>query len=841
MEVRTRHGLSRDAFSALAGFTGKSSARLNNIEKKDSWKPGDREAIARLLNGIEDGTVTVSAPTTRSTSTKTKSPRSTGAVLKPIVIDTVTLRDGTTITVDQLRVTPLDADGCLPTMPVIATESPSAEFVDLVQEDDLLVLVSPYDSTLAPLVTASAATTQSAGLPAHYARHHVFDVQPTPDVHAFSNSELQTWKTCRRKWWLAWYRQLQLQAQSFSDVRATGTRVHRALEAWYVPDGEPRVDPRTALERIVVEDWTSITELAARRGVDDEHLAALAVEFTSATNLERAMIEGYVQWLAETGADADLRVIGSEQPMIVDTTTHVHGEERPIQLIGLLDTRVRRTTDDVRMFIDHKPQPLSAPILTPTGWSKMGELKVGDVISGAYGEPIRVTHIFDRGVDDVYEVTLNDGTAVQATADHPWMARDTVHGQWKIVETAQLKSKRHRIMGFTPRTDDADVELPIDPYTLGMWIANGSRNGNSVCDGVPETLEPIGSPVIQEPMRAHQTKSLYSVKLPREIQHVLDELGLLDRYSKERFIPQQYIHAASYRQRLALLHGLMDGDGCLTTYSHSSIYVTTSARLGDDVAALARSLGAWAKIWAPGKLNHVGKRSGGYDTTTTTYTVSIRSEFVPFKHVHHAERWTAHREKVRGHRGTTSTDKIVKSVKLIGREPVRCIEVDSNEKLYVTSDYAVSHNTVGDLSGPVHTLPQNEQMLHYHLLEWLSSEDTEDRCDGALYNMIRRVKRSQRAKPPFYARVEVRHNQYELDAYKRRMLAAASDILVATERLDRGESHLDVVYPSPNGNCTWSCDFFVVCNMFDDGSRSEDMLTGLYRTGNPRARYEKKG
>lgn len=506
MDVRTRYGLSRDAFSALAGFMGKSSARLNNIEKKDSWKPGDRESIARVLNGLEDGTLGVPATPARSikTATKTKAVKSPGVVLKPIVIDTVTLTDGSKLPVDQLRLTPLDVDGCLPTMPVVAPESVDGEVVDSVQEDDFLVLVSPHDTSALPLTVV-----QPNEQIHHYARSYVFDAQPTPDVHAFSNSELQTWKKCRRKWWLAWYRRLQLNVQSFSDVRATGTRIHRALEAWYVPDGQPRVDPRTALERIVVEDWTAITELAAKRNVDDEHLSALAVEFTSATNLERAMIEGYVQWLAETGADADLRITGSEMPVIVDMEVDVdlggrHGvTTRSIQAIGLLDTRVTRITDGVRLFIDNK--------------------------------------------------------------------------------------------------------------------------------------------------------------------------------------------------------------------------------------------------------------------------------------------------------------------------------------------------TVGDLNGPVATLAQNEQMMHYHLIEWLSSENAEDRCDGALYNMIRRVKRSQRAKPPFFARVEVRHNQYELDAYKRRMLAAASDILVATERLDRGESHLDVAYPSPNGDCTWSCDFFAVCNMFDDGSRAEDMLTGLYVEGNPRARYEKKG
>lgn len=507
LEVRTKFGLSRDAFSELAGFQGRSSARLNNIEKKDSWKPGDREAIARVLNGLEDGSVAAPGPTRqpRTPGIKSKPGKSTGAVLKPIPVSTITLTDGTTIPLDQLRLTPLDPDGCLPAMPVIATHDVDIEVLDVIQEDDQLVTVGSFIINESHNVVGLMPSDQTT----HYARNFVFDVQPTPDVHAFSNSELQTWKKCRRKWWLAWYRRLQLQVQSFSDVRATGTRIHRALEAWYVPEGQPRVDPRTALERIVVEDWTAIKELAAKRNIDDDHLSALAVEFTSATNLERAMIEGYVQWLEETGVDADLRVIGSEQPLVVDTEIDVdlgarHGTTtRPIQLIGLLDTRVRRTTDNVRLFVDHK--------------------------------------------------------------------------------------------------------------------------------------------------------------------------------------------------------------------------------------------------------------------------------------------------------------------------------------------------SVGDLAGPVATLPQSEQMLHYHVLEWLSSEHAEDRCDGALYNMIRRVKRSQRAKPPFYSRIEVRHNKYELDAYKRRMFSAASDIIRATERLDRGEHHLDVVYPSPSGDCTWSCDFFAVCNMLDDGSRAEDMLTGLYTTGNPRARYEKKG
>lgn len=787
LEVRTRHKLSRVQFSDLVGFTGKSPARLNNIEKNDSWKVGDREMIAAALNKLASGETSGGASQTRVGLTTTTHPASGSTDPITVLMDDVT----------------------------------DDEF-------DLIAYALPVENF--PLAVE------------HVQQHAVALPVADPGVYRFSNSELQTFKRCRRKWWLAWYRKLVLQVDSFTGVRSTGTRVHAALQAWYVPEGQQRVDPRDALERVIVDDWTKIKNLATERGTSDEQQAELATEFVASTNLERAMVEGYVQWLEETGVDAELRIIGSEMPLVVDVELPMGIDEpRHVQFIGLLDARTYRTTDGKRLFVDHKPQPLTAPILTPTGWVKMGELRVGDVISGAYGEPIRVTHVFDRGVDDVYEITLNDGTSVHATSDHPWIAKDTNSGKWRLVATEDLKPNQHRLRALEPVQDNVAVDLPIAPYTLGAWIANGDRRGGTISDGVYETLQETGLAVEVVPPRAHQKHDLYVARLPIALRRELDELNLLMLYSAERFIPDVYIHSASYQQRMALLHALMDCDGSLTR-SNSSIYITTSARLASDVAALVRSLGAWAKVWKSPRPSHVGTVRGGYDTSTTAYVVSVRSEFCPFKNVKHATTWQERKTARQGHRGVTSIDKIVKSIALVGREPVRCIEVDSADKLYVTSDYTVSHNTVGDLQAPVITLPQNEQMLHYHLLEFLTSEDGDERCDGALYNMLRRVKRSARAKPPFYDRVEVRHNVYELDSYKQRAFAVSREILRTVEALDRGEHHLDVAYPSPTNNCRWDCDFFAICNMIDDGSRGvNDMINALYKTGDPRDRYDKKG
>ena len=461
-ELRTRHKLSRASFSKVAGLAGKSTARLYNIEVNDQWKPGDRERVAAVLTNLELGALPTDARVVASG----------GSTVHPAAVT-------------------------VPTGPSIIPLSEDPD--DLV---DRLATILPHDA-------GSAATSEARAADDAVASDLLGDalLSETDGVYRVSNSELQTFKRCRRKWWLAWYRRLMLQTEDFTSVRATGTRVHRALAYWYVPDGEKRVDPRDALERVIVDDWTKVARLAQERRTSDEQLGELAVEFAQATNLERAMVEGYVQWLEETGADAELRVIASETPLVVDQIVDMggdyHHEQREIQFIGLLDVRAKRTTDNVNLLIDHK--------------------------------------------------------------------------------------------------------------------------------------------------------------------------------------------------------------------------------------------------------------------------------------------------------------------------------------------------TVGDLTAPVVTLPQNEQMLHYMLMEFLSLDDSDVRCDGALYNMMRRVKRSAKAKPPFYDRIEVRHNKFELESYRRRALAATREILVAIDRLERGEEHLDVVYPSPNPTCRFECDFFAVCNLLDDGSRGvNDMLNTLYRSTNPLERYRKQ-
>jgi hypothetical protein len=153
----------------------------------------------------------------------------------------------------------------------------------------------------------------------------------------------------------------------------------------------------------------------------------------------------------------------------------------------------------------------------------------------------------------------------------------------------------------------------------------------------------------------------------------------------------------------------------------------------------------------------------------------------------------------------------------------------------------LDHKTVGSLQQANGTIIQDEQMLTYHLLEKLEAyaigDESGERTDGGLYSMLRKVKRTAAAKPPFYDRIEVRHNDEELRNFYIRITGQVSRILEAETALGLGTNHQYVVPPNPTRDCSWDCDFYRLCPMFDDGSRAEDFLRDNFVVADPDARY----
>lgn len=315
-------------------------------------------------------------------------------------------------------------------------------------------------------------------------------------LRRLSNSELQTFKHCRRRWWLGWFRGLKLKAERPTGALSLGDKVHRALAEYYVPSEQPQRDPREALETILLADEGRL--ILQLQDHEAERAASVMLDFKKDADLARAIIEGYVQWLAETGADQGYRVVAPEQRLTCVLRTPEGSPD--IELTGKLDLRLEREHDHVRLFLDHK--------------------------------------------------------------------------------------------------------------TCGSF------------------------------------------------------------------------------ERLTRL-----------------------------------------LVW-------------------------------------------------------------------------------------------------------------DEQMKHYRVLEEENREEGEPHVEGALYNMLRKVKRSATANPPFYQRVEVRHNPNELTNFRSRLIGEALAIHHVERCLEHGVDHQQVAYPSPGDRCTWGCEFSAVCPMFDDGSRAEDFITEHYQAVNPMDRYD---
>lgn len=154
--------------------------------------------------------------------------------------------------------------------------------------------------------------------------------------------------------------------------------------------------------------------------------------------------------------------------------------------------------------------------------------------------------------------------------------------------------------------------------------------------------------------------------------------------------------------------------------------------------------------------------------------------------------------------------------------------------------FFVDHKTTANFSDLTKGAYMDEQFLTYHLLERLQPEN-EFRCDGGIYNMLKKVKRSASARPPFYERLEVRHNKEFLNSFWLRIHGEIQEMLNLRKALDAGADHRMVAYPRPNRDCSWKCPFFAVCPLMDDGSASEAMLSELYEVHDPNARYAERG
>jgi len=356
-----------------------------------------------------------------------------------------------------------------------------------------------------------------------------------------------------------------------------------------------------------------------------------------------------------------------------------------------------------------KAQDVNARILTPTGWTCMGDLCVDDlVIDGATGKATTVIGIYDRGMLPVFRVTMDDGGSSLFCDEHLFLTRTTADrraGQPGAVRNvAEIRATLHRgrsksanhSIDYAPIAEFAgsDAPLPLDPWMLGAYLGDGHMDRSTVILSKPEAdvqdrfvaAAPAGD------QRGHRSATdEVSIIGPAEGERsstswVLEGLGLRGLESHEKFIPDAYL-TTSVANRIALLRGLCDTDGSVIASAGKSIeFSTASPRLRDGFIFLVGSLGGRLTIaeretyYTDAKGRHPGR---------TSYRMVIAfplGDIVPVSSEKHLAKWN--------HAPNRVSERFIRSIEPDGVAQCRCVALaEDSSHLYVTDDFIVTHNT----------------------------------------------------------------------------------------------------------------------------------------------------
>lgn len=360
----------------------------------------------------------------------------------------------------------------------------------------------------------------------------------------------------------------------------------------------------------------------------------------------------------------------------------------------------------------------STPVLTPTGWVKIGELAPGDQVMSQEG-PTAVLAVYPQGPRQLYRVTFNDGSWVDADGDHLWTCqtftqRDKRNGrtdEWVTLTTKEILDR----WGSEPTGPYAitipmigsvdlhsDETLPIAPYDLGVILGDGCITPGGYVRVVS------GDPEIFDLMESECGEARGPEGIERSVPGlapIMRSLGLVaegdgpvrDRqglHAWEKFVPAAFLWSDA-DTRLSVLQGLMDADGSCAQQQGSCEYTTTSPCLADDVVFLVRSLGGTATIT---------RRTTSYQRGTgrESFRVRIHMSVCPFRLARKADVWHRFAD-----RRVNTRNRVLRSIEVVDLDDATCIKVADPSSLFVTKDFIVTHNTYDTDEG----FPEYLQMM----------------------------------------------------------------------------------------------------------------------------------
>ena len=357
-----------------------------------------------------------------------------------------------------------------------------------------------------------------------------------------------------------------------------------------------------------------------------------------------------------------------------------------LRIAGQIDLLVKQGNEITIM--DWKGLPLNTPIPTEKGFTSMQNLKVGDKVFDKDGNICTVKHKSSIHYNPCYKIKFDNSEEIIADKDHRWLINFKKQSsknpyKEKVMTTEELKyyletieDNRNtynipRILNASP-IKTKEINLPLDPYVLGCWLGDGSKDcgvitndSNNIWNEIKNRGYEIGQDISAEDRcEAHTILGIYPI---------LKSLNLL----KNKHIPNIYLRA-SYEQRLDLLRGLMDTDGYYHPKRKRFVMETDQQWQKNDLIKLLGTFGIKISVFF--NINKIGdKEYSGWDICFSTLGLNpflSRNQNIDFP--------TKDKCSFRNIISVEETETI----------PTQCIEVDSPSHTYLFGhSMIVTHNT----------------------------------------------------------------------------------------------------------------------------------------------------
>lgn len=334
----------------------------------------------------------------------------------------------------------------------------------------------------------------------------------------------------------------------------------------------------------------------------------------------------------------------------------------------------------------------STPILTTKGWKKHGDLEVGDYVYNPDGKPTKVIRVLPKN-HTTHTVTFTDGTQIKCHFRHEWRVYDRRFGKVVTWETQDMigrlenggsEAKRGNRYNFMiPNREPicgAPQNLSAKPYSLGVWLGDGTNKApritydghdSAMIDGmIAEGYEVTASRI--------DKNGVYSCDMPR-LRKDLSVYGMCNYKDRtEKHIPVEYL-CSPIEDRLKLLAGLLDSDGCLAKKEKRYHFSTASERMRDDFITLVSTFGWRCAV----SEEDAHTSTSGITGRSTCYTISFNPTFeIPCR-----------LERKQLHEFSKQRRIAIKNIEESEQEQGNCITVEGDGMYLAGKTMIPTHNT----------------------------------------------------------------------------------------------------------------------------------------------------